>query len=176
VPRKVEVRISGSGGQGAVLASQILGRAAVYDGKNAVQTQSYGAEARGSIARGEVIISDARIGFPSVRKCDVFVAMNQESSDTFWRDIEKDGVLIVDADNISRIPKTKAKVYKVSATETARKTFGDKMYANMIMLGALTRITRIVSKKSVEKAIAEAVSTKTVKTNLKAYRKGLELG
>ncbi len=74
------MRISGLGGQGVVLAGQILGRAAVYDGKNVVQTQSYGAEARGSTAKSEIIISDGKIGFPMVRKCDVLVAMNQEAA------------------------------------------------------------------------------------------------
>jgi 2-oxoglutarate ferredoxin oxidoreductase subunit gamma len=73
---KTEIRIAGSGGQGVVLAAQILGNAAVLDDKNAVQTQAYGAEARGSLCRGEVIISDGKIHFPSVRESDILVAMN----------------------------------------------------------------------------------------------------
>lgn len=76
---KVEIRISGLGGQGVVLIGQILGKAAVYDGKNAVQTQSYGAEARGTLAKSEIIISEDKIGFPTVRKCDILVAMNREA-------------------------------------------------------------------------------------------------
>jgi 2-oxoglutarate ferredoxin oxidoreductase subunit gamma len=158
-----------------VLAGQILGRAAFIEGKNVVQTQSYGAEARGSIAKSELIISDGRIGFPAVRKCDVLVAMNQESLDIFFRDLKKGGILIVDASNTSKVPTKGAKVFQVSATEMAKKMFGEKMYANMIMLGALTKITCIVSRKSMEKAIADSISERTVKTNLNAYKKGLEL-
>jgi len=79
---RIEVRICGLGGQGVVLAGQILGRAAVFDGKNVVQTQSYGSEARGSAAKSEIIISDEKIGYPMVRKCDILVAMSQSALDT----------------------------------------------------------------------------------------------
>ena len=142
MPQKTEIRISGHGGQGAILAGQILGKAAVLDGKKALQTQAYGAEARGSLARSEVIISDGRIGFPAVRKCDILVAMNQESLDKHLSALRENGVLIVDS-SVEKIPETKAKVFKVPATETAKKTFGDSMYANMIILGALTKITKL---------------------------------
>ena len=84
---KTEIRIGGSGGQGVVLAAQILGKAAVLDGRNVLQTQSYGAEARGSLAKSEVIISDSKIGFPAVRKCDILVAMNQESLNVLVGDL-----------------------------------------------------------------------------------------
>ncbi|MCK5631177.1 2-oxoacid:acceptor oxidoreductase family protein, partial [Candidatus Bathyarchaeota archaeon] len=80
---RTEVRICGLGGQGVVLAGQILGRAAVYMGKNVVQTQSYGAEARGSTAKSEVIISNDRISFPKVRRCDLMIAMSQPALDAY---------------------------------------------------------------------------------------------
>ena len=76
MPKRIEIRISGLGGQGIVLAGQILGRAAVYEGKNVVQKGDYGAEARGSAAKSEVIIYDDKIGFPAVRKCDILVTMS----------------------------------------------------------------------------------------------------
>ena len=173
--KKVEVRISGLGGQGVVLAGQILGRAAVYDGKNVVQTQSYGAEARGSIAKSEVIISDGKIGFPIVRRCDILVAMNQEALDRDLKDLKEDGVLIVDSTYVKKIPETKAKIFKIPATEHAEKTFGDKIYANMLMLGALTKMTNIVSEKAMKKAIQDAVAKNIVNINKKAYKKGKQL-
>lgn len=172
---RVEIRIAGHGGQGVVLAGQILGKAAVYDGKNALQTQSYGAEARGSSARSEVIISDSKINFPAVRKCDILVAMNQESLNRHLVDLKENGILIVDNTNVQEIPETKAIVYKVLATEMAQKTFGESLYANIVMLGALTKLTNIVSVEALEKAIKESVPPKTVETNIKAYKKGLQL-
>ncbi len=169
------MRISGLGGQGVVLAGQILGRAAVYDGKNVVQTQSYGAEARGSAAKSEVIISEGKIGFPAVRKCDILIAMNQNALDRHFKDLKEDGVLIIDSTDLNKIPRTKAKIFKFPATEIAEKTFGAKIYANMFMLGALTKITNIVSEKAIERAIEDTIGKKATDTNRQAYKKGQEL-
>jgi 2-oxoglutarate ferredoxin oxidoreductase subunit gamma len=170
--KKIEVRISGLGGQGVVLAGQILGRAAVYDGKNAVQTQSYGAEARGSVAKSEVIISDSQIGFPAVRKCDVLIAMNQEALDRYLKDLKEQGILIVDSSYIKKIPELKAKIFKIPATEQAEKTFGAKIYANMLILGVLIKITNIVSEDAIEKAIEHTFEERDANKNKQAYKKG----
>jgi 2-oxoglutarate ferredoxin oxidoreductase subunit gamma len=176
VTKRVEIRISGLGGQGVVLAGQILGRAAVYDGLNAVQTQSYGAEARGSNAKSEVIISDDKIGFPLVRHCDVLIAMSQESLIVSAKDLKEDGMLIVDDESVEHVPEgLKAKVFHVPATKTSESAFRSKLYANIVMLGAVTKITELATIKSMERAIVEDLPENTRKTNIDAFRKGLEL-
>ena len=175
VVNKTEIRMGGSGGQGVVLAAQILGKAAVLDGKNALQTQAYGAEARGSLAKSEVIISDGKIGFPAVRKCDILVAMNQEALNMLIKDLKETGILIIDSTNVITVPETKAKIYKMPITETAKQTFREALYANMVMLGALVKTTDIVKACAVEKAIRQSVAKRTVETNAKAFKKGLEL-
>jgi 2-oxoglutarate ferredoxin oxidoreductase subunit gamma len=172
---KTEIRIGGSGGQGVVLAAQILGKAAVLDGRNALQTQAYGAEARGSLATSEVIVSDGKIGFPAVRKCDVLIAMNQESLNALVKDLKENGILLIDSTNVTIIPETRAKVHKIPMTETAKKTFGETFYANMVMLGAFTSLTNLVTVESMEKTIKDNVSKETIETNIKAFEKGLEL-
>lgn len=172
---RIEIRISGLGGQGVVLAGQILGRAAVHDGKNVVQTQSYGAEARGSAAKSEVIISHGKISFPSIRKCDILIAMSQTAVDKHLKDLKENGVLIVDSSMVQKIPKTTARSFKIEASETAEKTFGAKIHANMVMLGALIKITKIVSMEALAKAIKETFSAETVEVNLRAYNEGLVL-
>ena len=128
-----------------VLAGQILGKAAVIDGKNAVQTQTYGAEARGSATKSEVIISDDKIGFPLVRKCDILIAMNQEAVDKNIADLKENGTMLVDSSNVTSMPETKATVVRIPATQIAEKSCGEKLYANMVMLGALTKATKVVS-------------------------------
>jgi len=175
MPKRVEVRISGLGGQGVVLAGQILGRAAVYDGKYAVQTQSYGAEARGSAAKSEVIISDKKIGFPKVRKCDILVTMSQSALNKHLDDLKENGILLVDRDKVKEVPKVKAKVFGIPATRIAETELKSRIYANAIMLGALTKITGIVSKEAVKKAIVDSVSKETKERNLEGFGKGLGL-
>jgi 2-oxoglutarate ferredoxin oxidoreductase subunit gamma len=147
----------------------------VLDGKNALQTQAYGAEARGSLSKSEVIISDGKIGFPAVRKPDILVAMSQEALDKLLKDLKPDGTLIVDSTNITTVPEANLKVHKIPMTETAKKTFGDTIYANMIMLGVFVKITNLVTVQSMENTIRENVSAKTVETNINAFRKGLQL-
>ena len=171
---RVEVRICGLGGQGVVLAGQILGRAAVYDGKKVVQTQSYGAEARGSAARSEVIIADQRIGFPVVRKCDVLIAMSQDAFNISIKDVKEDGVLMIDRVLVN-LPKIRAKMYSLPATKAAEDSLKSKMYANVIMIGALIEISNIVSKKALEKAIVVSVRAETAEANLQAFKLGLTL-
>lgn len=174
--KHVEIRICGLGGQGVVLAGQLLGRAAVYDGLNVVQTQNYGAEARGSAAKSEIIISDAKIGFPLIRRCDVLVAMSQKSLDMYAKDLKEDGTLIIDEDLIEHVPEgLKARVFKFAATKTAESRFKSKLYANVVMLGAVAKITGLVSSASVENAISEALPEKVRAVNVEAFRKGFEL-
>ena len=170
--KKIEIRISGLGGQGVVLAGQILGRAAIYDGKNVVQTQSYGAEARGSMAKSEVIISDGKIGFPLVRRCDILVAMNQEALEKNINDLSDDGTLLIDGSMVKNVLKNKAKIFDVPATKIAENYCGGKLYANMVMLGALIKITKVVSKSSMELAIKNSIAEKAVVINLQAFKKG----
>lgn len=172
---RIEIRISGLGGQGVVLAGQVLGKAAVYSGKNAVQTQSYGAEARGSAAKSEVVISDGKIGFPMVKKCDILIAMSQEAVKKNVKDLKEGGLLLIDSTAVKTVPKIKARIFKIPATETSRKVLGEQLYANMIMLGALIKITGIVNEKSMEKATRNTFPEKFVAINMKAYEKGKEL-
>jgi 2-oxoglutarate ferredoxin oxidoreductase subunit gamma len=171
---KTEVRISGLGGQGIVLAGQILGKAAAYDGKNVVQTQSYGSEARGSVAKSEIVISDTQIGYPMVRKCDILVGLSQEAVDKNIKDLKEEGTLLVDDSIVKNLPDTKARIYKISATKIAESSCSEKLYANIVMLGALIRFTKIISAETVEKAIKDSVPKKAVNINIQAFRKGLE--
>jgi 2-oxoglutarate ferredoxin oxidoreductase subunit gamma len=175
LPRQVEIRISGLGGQGVVLTGEILGRAAVYDGKEVVETASYGAEARGSAAKSEVIISDKKIGYPKVRKCDVLVAMSQSALDKNIGDLKENGILLVDKGIVEKVPEVKTKVFEIPATKTAETELNSRMYANMVMLGALVKAAKIVSERASEQAIAESVPEETKEKNVCGFRKGLNL-
>ncbi|MGD0146336.1 MAG: 2-oxoacid:acceptor oxidoreductase family protein [Nitrososphaerales archaeon] len=172
---RIEIRFGGSGGQGVVLAARILGEAAVLDGKNVLQTQAYGAEARGSLTKSEVIISDGKIGFPAVRDLDLLVTMSQEAANSLVKGLKETGRLIVDSSNVTHVPETKAVIYMLPITETTKKKLGNGFYANMVMLGALTRITNVVTSESVEKAICESLAEKHTEINIKAFREGLQL-
>src|SRR3990172_8617479 len=98
VSRQYEVRLSGSGGQGIILGGVILAEAAaIYEKKNAVQSQSYGPEARGGASKADVIISDEEIDYPKALKIDVLLALTQEACNKYIKDLKEGGVLIVDS-------------------------------------------------------------------------------
>ena len=172
---KTEIRFGGSGGQGVVLAAQVLGKAAVLDGRNVLQTQAYGAEARGSLTKSEVIISEGSIGFPAVRQSDILVTMSQEATNELLKDVRKTGILLVDSSSVREVPPTSARVLRFPVTDTAKRLFGDGLYANMVMLGVLLQVTGLVAGESVEEAIRQSTARKNAETNVRAFREGLRL-
>ncbi len=171
---RTELTIAGLGGQGSILAGVILGSAAVlHAGKYAVQTQAYSSELRGGFAAAWVVISDDPVIFPRVTRPDILVAQAQDAIDRFSHTLNSAGVLIADCDMVARPPAGIANLFKVAATSIARNRLQAPQSANMVMLGALCRVSAVVSPEPLEEAIAEAVPASKVQLNLDAFHFGL---
>lgn len=169
-----EIRFSGFGGQGIILAAVILGRAAVmYDNKYAVQTQVYGPEARGGASMSAVIIDDDPILFPKVTAPGIFVIMSQEGFEKYGVDAGEGAVMLVDSSLVHSRPACQC--IEVPATREARETLGRDIVANIIMLGALVAATGIVSREAIERAILDSVPKGTESLNTRAVRLGFDL-
>lgn len=169
-----EIRLSGSGGQGLILAGIILAEAAILDGKNAVQSQSYGPEARGGASRAEVIISDSSIDYPKVTKPDILLVLTQEALTKYKDSLKPDGVIIMDS-SIKK-PELPVKIISLPIIETAQTKAGRVIVANIVAVGAFAAATKIVSRASVEKAVMDRVPKGTEDLNKKALYAGFELG
>ncbi|KZX15058.1 2-oxoacid:ferredoxin oxidoreductase subunit gamma [Methanobrevibacter curvatus] len=174
-----EIRIAGFGGQGVILAGIILGKAAsIFDGKYSVQTQSYGPEARGGASRTEVIISDEEIDYPKVQNPDILVAMSHEALIKYLYDLKENGILIIDPDTVVEeeiadfVKQNNLKVFHACATKTAAEEVGLKIVANIVMIGAITKFSEIVSYDSAKKSILSTVPKGTEDKNLKAFEEG----
>lgn len=173
---RYEVRLSGEGGQGLVLAGKILAEAAaIYDDKNATQSQSYGPEARGGASRSEVIISQGEIDYPKAENLDLLLALTQEALDKYLKDLKPDGLLIVDEDAVTRIPDGKWRLLRVPFVRTARDKLGKGIVANIVALGTIVFLSKIVTEEAVEQAILARVPRGTEELNGRAFRLGLEL-
>lgn len=170
---RFELRIAGFGGQGVVLAGIVIATAATLQGLFVTQTQSYGPEARGGASRSDVVISEEQIDYPKPFSLDAFIAMSQEALDKYKVDIRSKTLVILDSTMINDYSPIAGhkKLFKIPATEIAEK-LGTRMYANMILLGALVTLTGIVSKESVENAIAQIVRKEFVKDDIKAFEEG----
>ena len=179
---RTEIRICGFGGQGIILAGIILGKAAsLFDENEAVQTQSYGPEARGGASKCEVVIDNKLIEYPKVQDLDVLVAMSNEALLKYIDDLKDEGTLIVDPgttdleDVNDFVEEHNIKVYEAPATKTAMEDIGIKIVANIVMVGAITKITKVISKEAVIKAIEDSVPAGTEEKNVAAFEAGFAL-
>jgi 2-oxoglutarate ferredoxin oxidoreductase subunit gamma len=172
---KTEIRIAGTGGMGVVLAGVILGHAAaVYGGLEAVQSQSYGAEARGTAAKSEVIVSDQPIKYPKVRESDYFIVMSQKALDMYLSGAKKNSVLIVDPDLVNTKNIKGYDIVEIPAMKIADE-LGLRLVSNMVMLGALVKLSGLFPLETLERAVADMISVKALEIDLKAIRAGADL-
>ena len=153
---RYEIRLSGSGGQGLLLGGIILAEGAINDGKNSVQTQSYGPEARGGASKSEVIISSEEIDFPKVRNCDILLSLTQKAYDEYNEGLKEDGILIVDS-SVNAVKSGNIKIYSIPIIDSAVKDLGKPMVTNIVALGVLVEITKVITKESLEKAVLDRV-------------------
>ncbi|NMB08001.1 MAG: 2-oxoacid:ferredoxin oxidoreductase subunit gamma [Tissierellia bacterium] len=173
--KRQELRLSGSGGQGLILAGIILAEAALHDGNNVVQSQSYGPEARGGASKAEVIISEDIINYPKVNKCDVLLSLTEKAYDKYIDTLKSGGILILDKSIKSPVTRDDIEIHYVPILETASEDLGKPMVANIVALGTIYEITKIVSKESLEKAVLDRVPRGTEELNKKALEEGFKL-
>ncbi len=168
---------SGSGGQGVITAAILLAKAAVlFEGKNATQSQSYGAAARGGATRSDVLISESDIYFPKVVQPNILVSLTQESYNTFSGIIRPGGLLLVDARFVSIEKKVDAKHISLPMYETVMEKIGKPIVFNICMLGALLGATRLVQAQSILKVLEISIPRDFMDMNKKALELGMEMG
>lgn len=176
VASRKEILITGFGGQGIVLAGQIVGRAAsLGDHKESTLTQSYGPEARGGACSAQVIISDDTIHYPYVRSPDVLVCMSQGGFDKYAPMLREDSILLTDQDLVRAESVKIPEFFTIPATRMAEE-LGRKMMANIVMVGFLTAISKALSVDAARDAVLDSVPKGTEKLNTTAFTKGYDYG
>ncbi len=172
-----QIRFSGFGGQGVVLAGLLLGQAGALEGKYVSGSNSYGAQARGSGCKSEVILSDHPVDFPHLTIADILITMSQGAYDLYWKEVREDsGLILYDRDFVT--PKENRRVQQIGipATHLAIERLKNKQVANIVFLGALVELTRIVSPQALRKAMTLHVTERYRSLNLKAFRLGMDAG
>jgi 2-oxoglutarate ferredoxin oxidoreductase subunit gamma len=171
---RFEIRLSGSGGQGLILGGVILATAiGVHDGKNVVQTQSYGPEARGGASRADLVISKDEIYYPKTMKLDMLLALTQEACDKYYGDMKEGGILVVDSNMVTQLP-TK-NYFGFPFVQLAREKIGNAIMANVIALGSIAEMTGIVSREGIKKAVLDRAPRGTEDKNKKALELGITI-
>ncbi len=170
-----EIILAGFGGQGILKAGFILGKSAVvYEGLEATFIPSYGPEARGGACSAQVVISDKKIHYPYADNPEILVAMSQEAFTKFIDRVKEEGIVIIDQDLVKienfEVLKGK-KLYKIPATRIAEK-IGNRIASNIVMLGYLCKVTKIVKKESLKKSVESEVPPHTLELNISAFEAG----
>ena len=170
-----QIRLCGSGGQGVITAAIILAEAVIMEGQEAVQSQSYGPEARGGTSNAEVIIGEQFIYHPKVIRPDVVLALTQKAADKYSEGLCGKGVLIIDEDLVPKSP-IHPNLVKVPMTRLAVEGLGKDLFTNIVALGLLVKVTGVVSLKTIQKAVANRVPKATIQKNMKALQIGYDVG
>ena len=172
---KLELRLGGSGGQGVILTGIILAEAAIAMGKNAIQSQSYGPEARGGASKSEIIISDDEIYFTKVNKPNLFLALTQDSYNKYNKEVVAGGICVLD-DRIETGTEVVGRtIYKLPIVETATEEIGKAMVTNIVALGALSELMTSLDTEAIKEAMLNRIPKGTEERNLRAYEAGLDL-
>ncbi len=173
--KQSEIIVTGFGGQGIILAGRILGMSAsLGDKKESTLVQAYGPESRGGACNAQVIISDSPIHYPYVQAPDILLAMSQAGYDKFEDLLQKESTLLIDQDLVINVDPP-CSFYSIPSTRMAEK-LGNKMMANIIMIGFCTAITQIVSIEAAQETVEKSVPKGTEEKNIKAFTQGYDYG
>lgn len=168
---------SGSGGQGVITAAIILAEAAVlYENLVAVQSQSYGPEARGGATRADVVIADTEIRYPKVIQPNILVCLTQEAYNQFYPIIRPGGLLLTDTRFVKTQRKVDALQKEIPMYETVMKKIGKPIVFNICMLGSVIGLTDLVKSNSIIKVLKNRIPPSFLENNQKALDIGIELG
>jgi len=174
--KREEIMIGGFGGQGIILAGYIVGQAAtLFDRKNVTFTQDYGPEARGGACRAQMVISDSQISYPYVENPTVLAVMSQEAYNRYAPKLGKDTLLLIDEGLVKPEKPTTNRIFAIPATRIAQE-LGRTAVANIVMLGFLTAVTKIVSIDAMKRSMLDSVPKGTEELNMKAFERGYSCG
>lgn len=172
---RYEMRFSGSGGQGVILASVIVAEAAVAAGLNAVQSQAYGPEARGGMCKAETILSREKIWYSKLINPSFLLALTQQSLDKYARQLAPDGVIMADEGLTLPEGLDPARVLRVPILTTARDKVGKLMTANIVAVGAINKALGLFDQASLTEGVRRHIPAGTEELNWKALAAGAEL-
>ncbi len=174
---RIEIKIGGFGGQGVILSGYIIGRAAsIYDNKHATMIQSFGPEARGSACSSQVIVDNDTIAYPYITTPGIMIVMSQEAYTKFSPELAPEGILITEEELVNPINLRKdIKHYSIPAIRFAEE-LGKKLVINIVMMGFMTAVTKLIEPEAMRKAVLASVPKGTEELNTKAFNKGFEYG
>ncbi|UCH62756.1 MAG: 2-oxoacid:acceptor oxidoreductase family protein [Fidelibacterota bacterium] len=173
----MDIRFSGFGGQGIIKSGILVGKAAsLFDNKYGTMTQSFGPEARGGACSAQIVVDDSPVLYPYIVAPEILVTMSQEAYEKFTDELIPGGILLTDTDLVkSEQFRKDVKVYSIPSTRIAEE-LGNRIFANVVMIGFFTAVTKVVSPEAMKKAIPGAVPSRFIDINIEAFDRGYNYG
>ena len=173
----MDIRFSGFGGQGIIKSGILVGKAAsLFDNKYGTMTQNFGPEARGGACSAQIVLDDSPVLYPYIGAPEILVTMSQEAYEKFTDELVPGGILLTDTDLVKPQQLRKdVKVYSIPATRIAEE-MGNRIFANVVMIGFFTAVTKVVSPEAMKKAIPGAVPSRFIDINIEAFDRGYNYG
>ncbi len=171
----MDIQFSGFGGQGIIKSGILIGKAAsLYDDKFGTMTQNFGPEARGGACSAQVVVNDTPVFYPYIVAPEILVSMSQEAYEKFLDDLVPGGILLTDTDLVKpeRI-RDDVRMYSIPSTRIAEE-MGNRIFANVVMVGFFTGITKVISADSVKAALPNSVPERFIDVNIKAFERGYD--
>ena len=166
---RLELRVTGFGGQGVVLAAYIIGRACIHAGKHATMIQSFGPEARGASCSATLVVSDHEVLYPYIAEPEILVAMSSDGYEKFRDELRPGGTLIYESDLVHPV---EASAFGVPSTRIAE-SLNKPLVQNIVMLGFIAAVTDIVPLEAMRAAVLASVPAGTEEINLRAFDAGV---
>ncbi len=176
---RLEVRITGFGGQGVVLSAYIIGRACIQAGRHATMIQSFGPEARGASCSATLVISPHEVLYPYIQRPEILVAMSSDGYEKFREEMREGGTLIYESDlvvipSVSEGPGRAGGTtsYGIPSTRIAE-SLQKPLVQNIVMLGFVAAVTNLVPIDAMREAVRVSVPSGTEEINLRAFDAGV---
>lgn len=170
---RLEVRITGFGGQGVVLAAYIIGRASIDAGRHATMIQSFGPEARGSSCSATLVLSDREILYPYIQRPHLLVTLSADGYEKYRRELREDGALVYELDLVTPDPAAPQPAFGIPCRRIAE-SLGRPLVQNIVLVGFVAAATGIVERGTMREAVRLSVPAGTEELNLKAFDAGTD--
>jgi len=166
-----QIVLAGTGGQGLILGGVTLAKTAVLEGKNAVQTQTYGIQSRGGYSQSEVVISDEEVLFPKCDRPDLVLALSQQGYDRYWGNVSDECIILYD----QNVVKSKNRLHDIGYPFSIKiMDLGNQKAINSLFLGSVLKLCPVVAKESLAKVLENSLPAKILAVNIKALDLGYE--
>ncbi len=171
---ELEIRLSGSGGQGILLIGRILGEALTLEKRKVAQSQSYEPTSRGGLSRSDMVASDQEVDYPLASSLDYLIVLHKIALGASDHLLKKSSLVIVDKPLAEQYGTPHGQTVVLPISETA-KQLGSIRSTNMVALGALLALGEICQQETIIKAIKQVAPAKLVDSSIEAILAGYRI-